>query len=185
MRFKSNEFIAVTGKAFSGKTYWIKKHISRIPPGRLKILDYNCNDYGEFSGRSEVFNFNSGNVSDIDMKIYEWYSMGNCYAVLEEADNYLNAQSGITARFVNTGRNRGCGAIVSIKRSKSVKPHYRSRFNKIVAFKNTLVDDIRYLEDWAGSGRGSLDMLRELEQGEYIVIDLDNQEISPVKKIVE
>jgi hypothetical protein len=184
MRIKSNDFILVSGKAFTGKTYWIREHIKRIPPAKLKIIDYNCNDYQDFKNMGvEVFNFYSGNQSDIDAQISEWYRKGNLFVVLEESDNYLLNPSEITSRFVNTGRNRGCGAIMNTKRAKSIKPQFRTRFNKIIAFQVTLSDDIKYLEEWAGTGRGSLEQLRSLSQGEYVIIDLDSQEISQKRKI--
>jgi hypothetical protein len=46
-----------------------------------------------------------------------------------------------------------------------------------------LSDDIKYLEEWAGMGRGSLDFLRELEQGEHYIIDLDSQTVTGPKII--
>lgn len=184
MRIRSTDYIAVTGKAFAGKTYWIRAHIKRIPKDRLKIIDYNCNDYQDFKRAGvEVLSFVSGNTEDIDRFIWRQYQKGNIFLVCEESDNYLSQPSQAATRFVNTGRNRGCGAIMNFKRAKSVKPQFRTRFNSIVAFQSTLPEDIRYLEDWAGLNKGTLEHLRKLKQGEYVVIDLDNQTIDEPKII--
>jgi len=179
MRVKSNDFIAVTGKANAGKTYWIREHIRRIPPNRLRIIDYNCNDYQDFRRAGvDTLNFASGDNADIDRFMGKAFREGNIFLICEESDNYLANPSITATRFVNTGRNRGCGAIMNFKRAKNVKPQFRTRFNQIVAFQSTLSDDIRYLEEWAGIERGGLDSLRRLRQGEYIIIDLDSQTIS-------
>lgn len=184
MKIKSDDWIFVTGKANSGKTFWVKEHLRAIAreirgENSLLIFDYNVNDYQEFIPLKSigVWNNQSGLVKETDEFIEMVYKKGNCFVVLEEADNYLNAPSVVCERFVNTARNRGIGCVVIGKRAKAVKPIYRTRFNYLVLFRNTLPDDIEYLEEWAGTGKGSLKELRKLEQGEHLIVNLDTGEI--------
>ena len=91
--------------------------------------------------------------------------------------------SAVLLAMVTTGRNRGINAIVDAKRPMSVKPAYRGRFNRLILYQTTLQDDIEYIEDWIGSGRGSMAKLKELKNGEFIEVDLDQQTVSDVKRL--
>lgn len=183
MKIKSNDWIFVTGKALSGKTYWIRKHIEKIPVNKLVILDFNGNDYQDFMKKAFIWNVRSGTMDEIETFVKRVYDQGNLYVVLSESDNYLRHDSQVIRALVTTGRNRGIGAIVDGKRPFSVPPNYRGRFNYLVLFKTTLPDDIEYLESWAGTGKGSLEILRTLELGQHIIINLDTQEVSGIQKL--
>lgn len=182
MRINRENWIFVTGKAGAGKTYWIRKHIAAMPQELVYIYDFNNTDYQVFQ-KANLWNTRFASQSEIEEFLKIVYSKGNSYTILEEADNYLLFPSEIIRRFVNTARNRGIGAIVNAKRAKAVKPTFRTRFNFLVLFQNTLSDDIEYLEKWAGIGKGGLEKLRSLGNGEHIIINLDTQEISEVKKL--
>lgn len=183
MRIKGHDWIFCTGKAGAGKTYWERAHAAKIPGNRLYILDYNVTDYQDMASRANLWNVQSGEQWEIDKFLSAVYSAGNGYTILSEADNYLRAPSPMMVRFVNTARNRGIGCMMDAKRAKSVKPEFRTRFNYLVLFKNTLQDDIEYLEQWAGTGRGSLARLRTLDIGEHLIVDTDRQTISDIQKI--
>lgn len=183
MKFTSREFIFVTGKAFTGKTYWIKRHLREIPKKRpIVIYDFNH----EFTEEAKAPNTGvwlvaRGTTAEADEFLNLAYRAGNCTVVLSESDNYIRSPSTVIKAFVTTGRNRGINAIVDAKRPMSVPPDYRGRFNKLVLFQTTLPDDIEYLEKWTGTGKGSLRHLYDLKQGEHVVFDADRQELSGVK----
>jgi len=184
MRVPSDAWVLVAGKAGAGKTYWIRNHIQRIPAPRVFILDYNVNDYQDFiPTAASVWSVKTGTRREIDEFLNIVYKRGNCFAVLEEADNYLRSPSPTAQRFVNTARNRNIGCFVNVKRAKSIPPQFRTRFNRLVLFKVTLQDDIDYLEDWTGTESGSLSLLRDLDLGEHIIVDLDDQTVSDIKRL--
>ncbi|NJD76273.1 MAG: hypothetical protein FIB08_04150 [Candidatus Methanoperedens sp.] len=182
MKINRENWIFVTGKAGAGKTFWIKKHMEAIPPEMLYIYDYNQSDYQKFKS-ANLWNVQYGSQSEIEEFLKIVYAQGNCMAILEESDNYFQYPSEILRRFVNTARNRGIGSIVNAKRAKSIKPVFRTRFNYLILFQNTLSDDIKYLEEWVGIDKGGLEILRTLKTGEHIILNLDSQEVSEVMKL--
>lgn len=183
MKIDREDWIFCTGKSGYGKTFFIKKHIEAIPQGRAYILDFNCNDYQEFLKNQNLWNVRFGTQEEIEEFMKIPYGQGNCFCVLEEADNYLYYETGMVRRFVLTARNRGIGAFVSAKRAKAVKPVYRNRFTHLILFHNDLSEDIAYLENWAGYDRGRLEYLRKLQVGEHVIIDMTKNTISDVKKL--
>lgn len=182
MKIKRESWIFVTGQADAGKTYWIKKHLEVFPAGKVYIYDFNRNDYQEFENQN-IWNCTYASQAEIEEFLKIVYKKGNCFTVLEEADNYLLYPSDFIRQFVNTARNRGIGCIVNAKRAKAVQPVFRTRFSHLVLFRCIIPEDIEYLESWAGTGRGSLEILRKLEQGEHVIVDLNHSEISEVKKL--
>jgi len=188
MEINSRDWIYVTGKAYSGKTTWIKQHIAVIPKTHpVFILDFNCNDYQEYAKRKDnevmIWNVKTGNLQEIEKALHIPYEAGNCTVVCSESDNYIRNETPFLRQFVTTGRNRGINALVDGKRPKSVPPDYRSRFNKLVLFQTSLPEDQEYLEDWAGQPKGSFAMLSTLQNGQHIIVDTDNQTVSDVKKL--
>jgi len=185
MKWNSRDWVFVTGKAFSGKTYFIRKHIASIPSKRYVMIYDFTNEYGDFAKKKHigVWPVTRGTQEEIEDFISMAYKRGNCTVILSESDNYLSMASAVLLAFVTTGRNRGINAIVDAKRPMSVKPSYRGRFNKMILFQTTLPADIEYIEDWTGQGRDSFLGLKTLEQGEFIEADLDNQTISEVKRL--
>lgn len=185
MKWNSRDWVFVTGKAFTGKTYFIRKHIESIPKSRYVMIYDFTNEYSDFAVKKHigVWTVTRGTQEEIDEFLSMAYKRGNCTVILSESDNYLYMPSPVMLAFVTTGRNRGINAIVDAKRPMSVKPAYRGRFNKMALFQTTLPADIEYIEDWTGQGRDSFLMLKTLEQGEYIEADLDNQTVSEVKRL--
>jgi hypothetical protein len=185
MKMNSRDWIFVTGKAFSGKTHWIRAHLAAVPATRKTyIYDFTA-EYTDLSKmkNTRVWQVQRGTPDEISEFAGIAYGEGNCTVVLSESDNYLRMNSPVLLAFVTTGRNRGINAIVDAKRPMSVKPEYRSRFNHLILFQTTLPDDIEYLEDWTGAGKGNLEILKTLEQGEFIHADTDRQIIGPVQKL--
>ncbi len=183
MKINREGWLFVTGQADMGKTFWIKRHLEAIPKDRAYIYDFNRNDYQEFKNTQNLWNVNYASQKEIEQFLKIVYGKGNCFTVLEEADNYLLYPSDFIRQFVNTARNRGIGCIVNAKRAKAVQPVYRTRFTHLVLFRCIIPEDIDYLESWAGTGKGSLALLRGLEQGQHVIIDLTHQQISEVKKL--
>jgi hypothetical protein len=183
MKIKSDDWIYVTGKAKYGKTTWIRAHIAHIPANRLFILDYNGNDYTEFIPRAQVWVVRTGTKEEIAQFAGITYRRGNCFCVYSESDGYFDTDNPSLNMVVRTGRNRGIGAMVDGKRPMSVKPPFRTRFNYLVLFHTDLPEDIEYLEKWAGQPKGAFLMLRTLKQGEFIVVNLDEQTVSGVQKL--
>ena len=185
MKFTSRDYVLVTGKAFTGKTYFIKRHLREIPAKRpVLIYDFN-HEYTEESKKKDtgVWLVRRGTITEMEEFTQMAYDAGNCQVVFSECDNYIRSKSPVLLAIVTTGRNRGIGCWMDAKRPMAVPPEWRSRFNKLVLFQTTLPDDIEYLEKWTGTGRGSLQFLTGLKQGEHIVVDTDAQTISPVKKL--
>jgi hypothetical protein len=183
LKINRESWIFVTGQADAGKTYFIKKHIEKIPQDMCYIYDFNRNDYQEFKQKQKLWQVQYASQNEIEEFLHIVYAEGNCFCVLEEADNYLLYPSEFIRQFVNTARNRGIGCMVSAKRAKAVQPVFRTRFTHLVLFRCTIPEDIAYLESWAGTGKGSLSLLRNLEQGQHVIVDLTHQEISEVKKL--
>lgn len=185
MKFDSRDWDFVTGKAFSGKTFFIRAHIDAIPAKRhVYIYDF-THEYLDLAKRVniDVWPVKTGLIDEFERFIEIPFSRGNCTVILSESDNYLNKDSPVIKQFVTTGRNRGIGALVDCKRPKGVLPQYRVRFNDLVMFQTNLPESIEYLEDWCGTGRGSLEILRTLKQGEFIQCDLDEQVLSGKKRL--
>jgi hypothetical protein len=183
MKIKREDWIFITGQADSGKTYWIKAHLKEFPKDKAFIYDFNRNDYQEFIPSQNLWQVTNGNQKEIEQFINYPYKKGNCYVVLEEADNYLLYPSEKIRKFVNTARNRGVGCMVSAKRAKACQPVYRTRFTHLVLFRCTIPEDIEYLESWAGTGKGSLGFIRSLDQGQHVIVDLQHQQVSDIKKL--
>jgi hypothetical protein len=185
MKWDSRSAILVTGKAFTGKTYFIREHVGKMPPSReVWIYDFTA-EYGDLLKKKNVhlWQVKRGTLDEVEDFTQRAYAKGNLTVIYSEADNYLAMNSPVLLAMVTTGRNRGINFIVDAKRPMSVKPAYRGRFNKLILFRTTLQDDIEYIEDWIGTGRGTMARLKELEQGYYIEVDLDNQEVSEPKKL--
>ena len=183
MKFNSRDWIYVTGKAYTGKTSWIREHIKHVPPDRLFIFDFTGKDYQDLADQANIYLVNTGSREEIEEFLTYIYQRGNCTAVLSESDNYMRLESPIMKAFVTTGRNRGINAIIDGKRPMSVLPAYRSRFNYLVLFATQLPEDIEYLERWTGTGKGSLDFLNTMELGEHVIFDLDRQKLSEIQKL--
>lgn len=196
MRINRESWLFVTGQAGQGKTDWIKKHLRAIPAGRAYIYDFNRNDYQEFVKSQNIWMVDYANQKEIEHFLRAVYSIGNCFTVLEEADNYLLYPSDFIRQFVNTARNRGIGCMVNAKRAMAVQPVFRTRFTNLVLFRCIIPEDIAYLEKWAGTGKGSLEFLHSIgctcetpdnctcgKVGEHVVVNLAHQKISEVKKL--
>lgn len=174
MKIERENWIFCVGKAGYGKSYFIRKHLEKLPALKAYILDFNANDYQEFSQSQNIWNVKEGSQEEIEKFMRLVYTKGNCFTVFEEADNYFFYETVMIRRFVLTARNRGIGAIVSAKRAKAIKPIYRNRFTHLILFHCDIEEDIRYLEAWCGHGKKSLDCLKTLSVGEYISVDLEN-----------
>ncbi len=188
MKIRSNNAIAVCGKKERGKTTWIRAHIAKMPPSRVYILDYNCNDYQDLKALGyNVWDYEGGGQRECEDFLSTCYTIGNVFSILEEADNYLRSTGPVTTRFVTTMRNRGSGHMDNFKRPMSVLPIFRGMYDFIVLFQITAPEDIEYLEKWAGTGPGSLAHIRNLGIGEFIIINLNakpgENPISDVQKL--
>ncbi len=183
MKINRENWIFISGMADTGKTYWIIQHILHMPNNICYIYDFNRNDYQQFKNSQYVWDVDFASQGEIEDFMHLVYEKGNSFTVFEEADNYFMFPSDFLRQYVNTARNRGIGAIVSAKRAKSIKPVYRNRFTHIVLFRTLVPEDIEYMEQWAGTGKDSLQFVRNLEQGEHVVIDLIHGQISEVRKL--
>ena len=185
MKWDSRSAILVTGKAYTGKTFFIREHLEKMPNSReVWIYDF-TDEYRDLLKKKNIhiWQVKRGTLDEAEDFTQRAYSRGNLTVIYSEADNYLAMNSPVLLAMVTTGRNRGINFVVDAKRPMSVKPAYRGRFNKLVLFRTTLQDDIEYIEDWIGQGRGSMEGLKSLEQGQYIEVDLDNQEVSEIQKL--
>lgn len=185
MNFNRESWIFITGQAGFGKTIWIKEHIRKMPPYSCCIFDFNRNDYTEFIKNQNYWQVESGSQHETEQFLDTVYAVGNTTVILDESDNYLLYPSEKIRKFVNTARNRGIGAFVNAKRAKAVKPVYRNRFTDLILFHIAIPEDIRYLEEWAGVEKRRLEVLRDLQNGEYITVDLTNSIISEIHKPIK
>jgi hypothetical protein len=185
MDWDSKTWVFVAGKADMGKTTFEREHIRALPKTRQVFIYDFANDYAEFDKAKNiaVYHVRTGTLEEWENFASFVYNAGNCTVVIAEVDNYLRMNSPITLALVTTGRNRGVNLMGDGKRPMSVKPDYRTRFNRLIMFRTSLPSDIEYLEDWTGQGRDSLQILKTLEQGEFIEADLDKETISPIKKL--
>lgn len=183
MNILHDDWVLTIGQAGSGKTTFICQHIRAIPPDKAFILDYNHNDYTEFHDKYNTWLPTSGSKAEMVRFLKVVYNQGNCFVILEEADNYLGFSSTFIERFVNTARNRGIGAIVSAKRAKSVRPVFRNRFTHLILFRTTLKDDIKYISEWAGVDESELEHIRNLDVGYFVHVDLVTSVIHPPQKL--
>jgi hypothetical protein len=185
MKWDSQKWVFVTGKAFSGKTYFIRKHVEMIPKTRYTMIYDFTNEYADLAKKPNIglWQVKRGTQEEIEDFLTLSYDRGNNTVILSESDNYLQFNSPVLLAFVTTGRNRGINAMVDAKRPMSVKPAYRGRFNYLVLFQTTLPNDIEYLAEWCGVKDESFEMLKTLKQGEFILVDVDQQEISEIKRL--
>ena len=185
MKWSSRDWIFVTGKAWTGKTFFMHKHVERIPRSREVFIYDFTSEYLDLAKKKNVnvWQVRRGTQEEIEDFLTICYNRGNCTVILSESDNYLQMNSPVLLAFVTTGRNRGINAMIDGKRPMAVKPSYRGRFNRLILFQTSLPADIEYIEDWTGQGRGSMEMLKTLQQGDYIEADLDRQTISEPQRI--
>ena len=184
MKIIRDSWIFVCGQANAGKTYFIRKHLEKIDTRDVYVYDFNSNDYQDFKGKHfHVWSVEEGSQEEIESFMKDVYKKGNCFSVFDEADNYFLFPSNMIRRFVNTARNRGIGAFVNAKRAKSIQPVYRNRFTDLVVFRTTMPEDIHYIEQWAGVQKNDFLFLRNLQQGEFIHIDLINNNVSEISKL--
>ncbi len=166
----------------SGKTYWIKRHLKIFPKNTVYIYDYNQNDYQEFIPTQFVWNNEYSTKDEFDSFLKIPYGRGNCFVVMEEADQYLKVSgSQFSKHFIGTARNRGIGFICSTKRPFGINPDYRTAFDHILIFHTNDPEDIEYLEKWAGQPLPEISKLGL--KGEYIEINMITKEKSGIKKI--
>lgn len=179
MIFNRESAVLVVGMRGHGKTYWIKQHLKKFPHGIAYIYDYNQNDYQEFEPCQNIWNNRTSTKDEFDEFIDIPYAKGNCFVVMEEADQYLKVSGSETMRhFIGTARNRGIGFICNTKRPFGINPDFRTAFDTVIVFHTNDPEDIIYLEKWAGS---SLSQISKLEKREFIEINMVNKEISEVK----
>jgi len=163
------------------------EHVATMPKTRqVYVYDF-TDEWGQdkrFKKKNiHIWQVKRGTQEEIEDFIGHCYSKGNCTVILSESDNYLSFNSPVLLAFVTTARNRGINFMIDCKRAKAVKPNYRTRFDKLILFQTTLSDDIDYICDWTGQGKGSFEMLRDLGQGDYIEVDLNANTISEVKRL--
>lgn len=182
MKFNRESWIFLTGQAGSGKTYWMKEHLKNLPKNICCIYDFNRNDYQEFAKNQYLWNVQTGSQAETEKFLNQVYKNGNLFCVFDESDNYFDYPSEEIRKFVNTARNRGIGAMVNAKRAKSIKPVYRNRFTHLVLFRVSIPEDIKYLEQWAGVEKGTLEKLRNLKTGQHIICDLQTSTISDIQE---
>ena len=185
MKWDSRSWVLVTGKAYTGKTFFIRKHVEQVPHSReVWIYDF-TSEYLDLVKQKNVnvWAVKRGTLEEVEDFTARAYRRGNLTVVYSESDNYLAMQSPVLLAMVTTGRNRGINGIIDAKRPMSVKPAYRGRFNKLILFQTTLMDDIEYIEEWIGQGRGTMTYLKNLKLGEYIEVDLDLQTVSGIKRL--
>jgi hypothetical protein len=185
MKWDSKTWVFCAGKADMGKTTFEREHIKMLPKSRAVFIYDMAGDYFEFDKAKNiaVYHVRSGSLEEWEDFASMVYDIGNCTVVAAEMDNYLRKESPITPALVTMGRNRGINLMGDGKRPMSVKPDYRTRFNRLIMFRTSLPSDLEYLEDWTGQGKGSLSILKTLEQGEFIEADLDNQTLSDIRKL--
>ncbi len=182
MKLTRESAVLVTGMRGGGKTFFIKKHLEKMPANTVYIYDYNGNDYQEFINDQNVWNNHYSTKDEFDDFLEIPYRRGNCFVVMEEADQYLKVSgSQLCKHFVGTARNRGIGFICNTKRPYGINPDYRTAFDHVIVFHTNDPEDIDYLEKW--SGRKLPEISRLKLKGEFIEINMITKEISGVKKL--
>lgn len=176
LAMEQTSFVAVTGKAEVGKTTFAKAVIPLIPARKLCIYDFN-GDYTEYRERcGEYYRVRYGKEWEAADFMRRIYNKGNIFAVFDECDLYFTNANDFLKQFVVTLRNRVGGALCIFKRSKSIRPDIRSRFDFLVVFQTSLPEDIKYIAEWTGYDPRELEFLKTLGKGEFVVFDIRKQE---------
>lgn len=173
MRFTSDDAILIIGKRKTGKSTLAKILIGLIT-SELWIFDY-CFDYSRFKAKCRVYyNIKYGDAGEAATFMRRAYHRRNCFIIFDEADNYFTPGNTFLTRFMTTCRNWGIGFIAICKRTKAILPSVRASINYIIAFRITMPEDIKYLEEWLEYPSGYLKFLMGLQLGEFVVFDVDN-----------
>ena len=174
MLIRADDQIALIGKKMTGKSTLAKILIDQITERPLWIYDY-CFDYSRFKDQCEVYyNMKYGEVSEAETFMRAAYRRRNCFCIFDEVDNYFKISNKFLVRFTTTCRNFGIGYIAIGKRAKAFWPDVRAQISTIYAFQLTSPEDIEYLEKWLEYPNGYLNVLRTLEQGEFIIFDVNH-----------
>ncbi len=181
IKFKRTDRIAVMGTAEQGKTTLAKFLLSLIPIDQRAVYDF-VGDMSVYKGKCSLYHrVMTGEPKEAEDFMRLVYKHRGLHTGFDEADNYFTSENKFLRQYITTVRNPegGDGGFTAVfKRPMAVRPESRSNFSKLFMFKDTLPDNIEYLEKWTGLGSGSLEKLRELNVGEFYCFDLMRQTLS-------
>lgn len=146
MEIDVSDGIVALGKRGSGKTYLIKKLITRLPY-RFCVIDV-VGNMKELQGNSRVeYHLTNPHNSDmIDSICMEAMEKGNQIIVCDEADRIA-----YTTRFsdvINLGRNYNVGYLASARRTANISKDILANQSHAFVFRHTYPRDVAVLNEW-------------------------------------
>lgn len=178
---KTRKIILIFGRTGSGKTYLVKRLISKL--NRIIIIDalgeytdgiifYNLSDlidYIEKDFNRETFKYiiRFTNDEEIEILFDLIFYISSLTLVVEESEIYISAyikQSNFL-KLVRYGRHKDISIIAVARRVTELSNDVRSQANQIISYKQILKKDIDYLK-YLGFTK-----VENLKQYEYEIVN--------------
>lgn len=156
------EIVLVFGKTGMGKTSWLKRYLKSIR--RALILDP-VNEYDrvqkfdyldqliEHVQRYKIFRVRTEWEADFPFLCATAKAVGNCTLVIDEAQRVVPPRNELPATFediVYRGRHNGVGLAIAAQRPSTVDLVARSQWSRLITFRQTEPNDVRWIEGTTG-----------------------------------
>lgn len=165
LKIRSDDIVAICGKRRSGKTYFTKWLLRRIP--KWIVWDYNfeykMGDVIVYTLTDLRIQYRQGvkrivyrpmSKTDEDFEAFcaEAFSYANVMIVVEEVERYATSWQipFSLKRIVDVGRHRGLGLIATMRRTKRVHADILFNADHIIAFHQHRPQDLDYLAEYIG-----------------------------------
>jgi DNA helicase HerA-like ATPase len=145
-----------------GKTSWLKRYLKSVRRGL--ILDP-VNEYDrvqkfdhldvliEHVLRYRIFRVRTEWETDFPLLCATAKAAGNCTLVIDEAQRVVPPRGDVPATFediVYRGRHRGVSLAIAAQRPSTVHLVARSQWSRLITFRQTEPNDVRWIEDTTG-----------------------------------
>ena len=147
MEIRQDEGVVILGKRGSGKTYLIKKLISKFSSYHFVLIDV-VGNMAEMKGMANCeYNLvNPHRSEQINRICVDAMRRGNCMVVADESDriNYCEGFSDL----INLGRNYGVGFISSARRTANISKDILANQTHSFIFRHAYPRDVNVLDEW-------------------------------------
>ncbi len=156
------EINLVFGKTGMGKTTWLKRHLRGIR--RTLVMDP-VNEYDqvqkfdaldeliEHVQRYKVFRVRTEWEMDFPFLCAAAKALGGCTLVIDEAQRVIPPRGELPAVFedlIYRGRHRRVSLAIAAQRPSTVNLVARSQWTRLITFRQTEPNDVRWIEDTTG-----------------------------------
>jgi len=156
---RSNELCTISGKRGYGKTTLAKSLISGL--SRVAVWD----PLGEYKHPNSYIP-TTGTPEEFDRWLWSWYSAGNVFIMVDEADFVMNVKRPLLPmayKVVNIGRHRNVGMGMLTRRIAELNKTAFSQSEEVYLFRHSIKNDIDYLKEFIDG----VEEIRKFEKYQY------------------